>query len=359
MAWSIRSLAEASQAIRGAFRQHLPGTDTALKNNFVTIVAKVLAGMSQEFELRMGFVARQIFARTASLPFLILHGADVGIFRKPAAAARGIIEGSGEPNRVYSGGIRFLSGNITYVSTGPVQASSVGLVAFEVVAEEKGAFTNRDVGGVLTLSDPGLNPSLGNDFAVGSAGLGGGADVEDIEDLRSRILFRKANPPGAGKLSDYERIVRDVPGVLKAWAYRDGVSPSFLVVFFLFAGRPDRIPSDGDKVVVQAAVDASRMIRVNDSVAEAPTAVPLDPVIADLSTDSEDVRRRIADAIDAVLYERARPGVDSDVFWLSRSWIAEAISGAVGEDSHRLVWPADDLPYTGGRYPVIGTISYE
>lgn len=358
MAWSIRSLAEASQAIRGAFRQHLPGTDTALKNNFVTVVAKVLAGVSQEFELRMGFVARQIFARTASLPFLILHGADINIFRKPASSASGIIEGTGEPNRVYPAGIRFVSGNSTYVSSSPAQTSPVGVVLFAVAAEDKGGATNRAAGGLLTLSAPGLEPTLGTNFTVGIAGLGGGADIEDIEDFRGRVLFRKANPPGAGKLSDYERIARDVPGVLKAWAYRDGVTPSFIVVFFLFAGRPDRIPTEGDKLVVQAAIDAQRLIRVNDSVVEPPTPVPLNPIIANLKTDSADVRARIAEAIDAVLYEKARPGVAGDVFWLSRSWIAEAISAVAGEDSHILNWPLDDLPYTGGRYPVIGTISF-
>jgi len=358
MAWSIRSLADASQAIRGAFRQHLPGTDTALKNNFVTVVTKVLAGLSQEFELRMGFVARQIFARTASLPFLVLHGADVGIFRKPAAAASGAIEGSGEPNRVYPAGIRFVSGNNIYVSSTPAQTSPTGVVLFSVTAEDKGSVTNRAAGGLLTLSAPGLEPTLGSNFTVAAAGLGGGADIEDIEDFRARILFRKANPPGAGKLSDYERIARDVPGVLKAWAYRDGVTPSFIVVFFLFDGRPDRIPSEGDKLVVQAAIDAQRLIRVNDSVVELPTPDPLNPIIANLKTDSADVRARIAAAIEDVLYKKARPGVAGDVFWLSRSWIAEAISAVAGEDSHELQWPPDDLPYTGGRYPVTGAISF-
>lgn len=358
MAWSIRSLAEASQAIRGAFRQHLPGTDTALKNNFVTVVTKVLAGMSQEFELRMGFVARQLFARTAALPFLILHGADVGIYRKSASGAGGVIEGMGAPNFIYPAGLRFVSGNNTYVSISPAQASPTGAALIAVAAEDRGSATNREAGGLLTRADPGLYPTLGSDLTVGASGLGGGADIEDVEDLRARVIFRKANPPGAGKLSDYERIVRDVPGVLKAWGYRDSMTPSFIVVFFLFADRPARIPTAGDKIIVQAAVDAQRMIRVNDSVVEAPTPDPLNPVIANLVNDSEDIRARIATAIDKVLYERARPGIAGNVFWLSRSWIAEAISSVAGEDSHELNWPLDDLPYTSGRYPVVGTVSF-
>ncbi len=47
-----RSLSEISQSVRGAFRQWLPGTDSALKNNFVTIAGKVLAMIAHEYELR-------------------------------------------------------------------------------------------------------------------------------------------------------------------------------------------------------------------------------------------------------------------------------------------------------------------
>lgn len=359
MAWQIRSLDDASAAIRGAFRRFLPGTDTALKNNFVTVVVKVLAGLSHEFELRMGYLARQLFASTASLPFLRLHGADVGIFQKAASASQGSIEGEGQGNTLYPSGIRFVSGADTYVSTAPAQASANGSVVFQVAAETKGANTNRNAGGILTIADPGLYPTLGANWTVGSNGLGGGADIENTEDFRARVLFRKANPPGAGKLSDYERIVRDVPGVLKAWAYRDSLTPSFMAVFFLFDGRPNRIPTDGDVLVVQAALDAARLIRVNDSVVVAPTPVALNPVIAGLSADTEAIRSAIAAAIETVLYERARPGIPGDIFWLSRSWIAEAISQVTGEDRHELNWPLNDLPYTNGEYPVIGTVSFE
>lgn len=358
MAWSIRSIDEASAAIRGAFRRFLPGTDTALKNNFVTITAKVLAGMSHEFELRMAYLARQIFARTASLPFLVLHGADVGIFRKPPSSAKGVIIGAGAASTIYPAGIRFVSGTSTYVSTSPAQADALGVVRFMVEAEGKGASLNRDAGGAMTLSDPGLQPTLGPAFVVGPDGLGGGADIEDIEDFRDRVLFRKASPPGAGKLTDYERIVRDVPGVLKAWAYRRPLSPGYLVVYFLFKGRPDRIPTDGDVLVAQAALDAQRLIRIDRSVVAAPTPEPLNPIIGNLSTDSVAVRDGIAAAIDAVLYERAMPVPPGETFWLSRSWISEAVSQVTGEDSHVLLWPLDDLPYTNGRYPVIGEVTY-
>lgn len=358
MAWQIRSLTEASARVRGAFRQYLPGTDTSLANNFVTVTVKVIAALAHEFELRMAYLSKQLFARSAEKQFLVQHAAELGIYRKPAAAAQGSIIGSGTANVTYPAGIRFASGSVTYLSTAPASADPLGAVTFTVMAESVGAATNRDADGVMAIADPVLWPDLSTEWVVGSAGIGGGADTESDDSLRARTLYRKANPPGGGKLSDYEAIALDVPGVVKAWAFRQPLAPGFLAVYFLFAGRPNLIPTEGDVLIVQAAIDAKRLIRIDDSVAVAPTPVPLELTIDLLATDSQAVRDAIAAAVAAMLVDRARPGIPGDTFTLSRSWISEAISGVTGEDRHVLAWPLDDVTYTNGQYPVPGTITY-
>ncbi|MGO7901568.1 baseplate J/gp47 family protein [Rhizobium ruizarguesonis] len=358
MAWAIRSLPEAAARVRGAFRQYLPGTDTALKNNFVTVTAKVLAALAHEFELRMAYLSKQLFARTAEKQFLVQHAAEFGIYRKPAAAAQGVTIGSGTPNVTYPAGIRFASGSVTYLSIAPASADPLGAVNLTVMAEARGAVTNRDADGALTLAEPVLWPDLSSEWLVGPAGLGGGADNESDDDLRARTLYRKANPPGGGKLTDYEGIALDVPGVVKAWAFRRPLAPGFIAVYFLFAGRPNLIPTAGDVLIVQAAIDAKRLIRIDDSVVVAPTPALLDLTVDLLTTDSQAVRDAIAAAVAAMLVERSRPGIPGDTFTLSRSWISEAISGVTGEDRHVLAWPLDDVTYTNGQYPVPGTITY-
>src|SRR5690606_7835088 len=147
-----------------------------------------------------------------------------------------------------------------------------------------------------------------------------GADRESDESFRARILFRKRNPPGGGKLTDYENIARSVPGVLKAWAFRAPLAPGFLVVHFLFEGREDFIPQSGDVAVVQAAIDAQRLIRVDDSVAVAPVARPIDVEIDGLSFDTPETRAAVETAIRAMFLERCRPGIAGDTFTVSRSW---------------------------------------
>ncbi len=357
MAWSIRSLDDASAAIRGAFRRWLPGSDTALKNNFVTVVVKVLAGIAHEFELRMGYLARQMFLTSATGKFLELHCADVGIYRKQASAAAGRAAGTAAASTAYPAGIRFVSGNVTYVSTAAATSGADGSLTLAVIAETKGSHTNRDGGGLLSLADPGLYPDLSSTFEVDADGLGGGADIETNESLKARGLQRKRNPPGAGTLSDYEREVRAVAGVTQAWAFR-GANPGDVFVYFLFEGRPGFIPEASDVTVVQAALDARRLIRSDASEVVAPTAHPVDVTISGLSQDTPEIRTAIEAAIANVYLTKCRPGIAGNSFTLSRSWIGEAISEVIGEERHVLVAPAADIVLTGGEFPTPGTYSY-
>jgi uncharacterized phage protein gp47/JayE len=357
MPWTIRPIAEISTRVRGAYRQYLPGTDDALKNNFVTITAKVVATLASEFEMRMGALVRQMFLSTATGRWLEQHCYEVGIFRKPAARATGAITGTGTAGETYPAGIRFYSGSTIYVSTAAATAAGDGAIAITVRAERAGASGNRDSGGAVGLADGGLYPTLSATFTVASGGLGGGADIEDDESLRARGLQRKQNPPGGGTLTDYERITLAVPGVLKAWAYRMQ-SPGSLVVLFLFEGRENYIPLSADVAVVQAAIDDERLIRVDDSVAAAPIAEPIDIEIEGLATDTADVRAAISAAISAMFLARCKPGIDAAPFTLSVSWIAEAISQTVGEERHTLNAPAADITLTGGKFPVLGEVEY-
>ncbi|MBB3608679.1 baseplate J/gp47 family protein [Rhizobium sp. BK602] len=358
MAWTIRSLDEASARVRGAFRKYLPGTDSALANNFVTITGKVVAALAHEFELRIAYLVKQIFISSATGQFLVLLCSDVGIYRKQASAASGSVTGTGAALTTYPEGIRLISGSVTYLSDEPATSDADGAITLSVTSESKGSAANRDADGLLALADPVLYPDLGTSWTVASGGLGGGADIESYESLRARGLHRKRNPPGGGTLTDYERIVLEVSGVKAAWAFRGTLSPGTLFVFFLFEGRTNYIPLPADVAVVQAAVDAKRLIRVDDSVVVAPTARPVDITIDSLSGDTPEIRAAIAAAISAMFLAKCRPGIPGNTFILWKAWIDEAISGVSGEDRHVLVQPSADIVLTDGQFPTLGTITY-
>lgn len=353
-----RSLDALGAQARGFFRRYLPGTDAWLWPNFTAVTAKVLALTVRQIDLRIDWLYRQLFVRTTTwLPILRMHGADYRIYLKPAAAAAGPVTGAGQPGAAYPAGVRWLSGMVTYVATSGFTAAGDGSFVALVQAETTGSATNRDAGAPMTLVDPALYPTLSDEAEAGVGGLGGGADVEDIEAFRARILDRKARPPQGGALPDYERFALEVPGVVKAWAFQFTNGIGSVAVFFLFAGRPNLIPDAGDVAAVQAYIDAKRLIRVDDAVAVAPVAAPVNVTIADLAVDTDEVRAAIAANLASMFLARARPGVTANPFVLSRSWIGEAISAATGEDSHTLVTPASDLSFDD-TYPVLGTVTY-
>jgi uncharacterized phage protein gp47/JayE len=358
MAFAARSLDTISKAIRGDLRREMPGTDAAIWPNTLAVFSKVVAMAVHLVELRLVWIYRQIFASTADASNLERHAYEYGLARRPASRAVGYIVGTGTPDTVYPAGIGFLSGTDLYRTASDALASANGDVIMLVASEKTGAAMNRDAGATLNLVDAALQPSLGGQAVVDSRGLGGGADVETDDALRARVLDRKRRPPQGGAYSDYEQFALTVPGVKKAWAWAFADGPGTVGVWFLFDGREDFIPTPADVLVVREAIEALRLIRARLFVS-APIPAPLDITITGLSDDTQATRDAIEASLKAMLYERAKPGVAIEAFVLSRSWVSQAISEAIGEDRHKMVLPADDVTFTGGEYPVLGTVTYQ
>ena len=357
MAYLPRSLDAISQSVRGLYRQYMPGTDASLKENVTHVLGKVQALMGRDYELRLKVLARQMFLRTADEAHAIAHCADYRIYRKAAAAASGSIDVTGLANETYPQGLRFVTGNLTFATIAPFTTDGTGAASVAVLAEATGAQGNLAAGTVLNLLDPQTAPTLTQTVAVGVSGFGGGADLESIESLKARGLARKAQPPNGGALHDYENWAMEVPGVVKAWAIPFANGLNTIAVLFLFEGRTNLIPTQADVDAVNAYLLPRQMVRM-DPVAAAPVAEPVNVEIADLVGDTPETRVLIDAALAQLYLDRGVPGTDADPFTLSRSWIGEAISQVVGEDSHRLILPADDLTLTGGKVPVPGTVTY-
>ena len=357
MSFTVRTLDAISRTIRGDLRRELPGTDATIWPNTLSVFAKVFAAAIHEVDLRSRWIYRQVFVSTADGEHVARHAYEYGMARKPASRATGLVETAGTPDTVYPAGIAFLSGNLRYVSSGDVRSGEDGAVSFLVHSEARGAAMNRAAGETMRLADPALHPTLDAEATVAAGGIGGGADVESDDSLRARVLDRRRRPPQGGATSDYEQFARAVPGVTKAWAHRFAYGPGTVGVWFLFEGREDGIPEPADVAVVREAIEARRLIRADLQVL-APVPFPVDVHIEGLSRDTESARAAIRASLAAMFAERARPGVAVSAALFSRSWIAEAISIAAGEDFHNLVAPAGDIILNDGRMPVLGDVTY-
>lgn len=362
MAFQTRSLDEISRGVRGALRQYLPGTDASLKQNVLTVIAKVVALFAHEYELRLKWIFDQLFLSTATSERIVrMHAAEYGLFQKPAAPASGLIEGAGQAHMVYPAGVRFSAGGTTYVTTAPFTANALGAFDAAVTAETSGLATNRDEGAVLLLADPGLYPTLGQEVTVSEGGLGGGADIESMDALRVRALKRKASPAQGGALADYERWSLEVSGVVNVWAalFANGVGR--VGAWVLFEGRENGIPTAADLAAVDAHIADKRLVRAGFTAA-APMPVAVDLTIA-LSPDTAAQRKAVTDSLKAFFDAtrrdtRIRPGLPGDPFTLPLAWISEVISTTAGENRHRLIAPASEPVFDPGELPVFGAITW-
>lgn len=358
MASTPRTLDAISAKIRGDLRRELPGTDATVWPNNLSIFAKVFALAVHELDLRFAWAYRQIFASTADARHLERHAYEYGLARKGASRATGEVTTTGDPDTVYPAGIGYWSDGALYRSAGEALSGGDGSLTLTLVAETAGAAMNRDTDETLTLADPALYPTLDAEATVGADGIGGGADTETDASLRARVLDRKRRPPQGGAASDYEQMARAVPGVTKAWAWPFANGPGTVGVWFLFEGRDNGIPTASDVLAVRTQLEARRLIRAGLSVS-APIPQAVDVTISGLSPDTQTVRAAVEASLATMLAERGRPGVASSPFVLSRSWIGEAISIAVGEGRHELVDPPGDVTFVDGRMPVLGTVTYE
>ncbi|WP_027057360.1 baseplate J/gp47 family protein [Mesorhizobium loti] len=357
MAWTVLSPTEISARLRGALRRYLPGTDALVSPSNLTAIVKTFAAGLHDMHLRGAWLYQQIFASTASKQHLERHGAELGIYRRPMSRAEGYVTLNGYADTVYPAGIGFIFGARLYQSATDARSDLAGVVTLLLLSADYGAVTNVAAGETMQRADPTQFPNLDLEATVAADGIGGGADTELDASLLARILDRKRWPPQGGAYSDYEKFAREVPGVSQAWALPFADAPGTVGVWFLFEGRENGIPEAGDIAIVQESLEARRLIRAVLSVS-APIPLALDVTISMLITDTIQTRAAISASIAAMLVKRARPGVVASPFALSRSWVAEAISLAVGEDSHVLIQPSGDITYIDGHMPVLGTINY-
>lgn len=360
MAFQIPSLRDLSNGFRNAFRQRLPGTDAYVEPNNLSIAADVFSLGTFELYQRLRWLSRQLFASTADAEHLERHAFEFGLTRKPASPAVGKIAIGQKVRKpeVIPAGVRFIRADgVSYVTVAPGTFVN-GSTTVGVRAETAGQSTNLSGLSRLTLDPNSTQDNLNPAATVTTAGLSGGADVEDDESLRDRVLFRKRNPPHGGAVADYVAWAREVPGCTRAFAASFVPVSGAVTVYPLFHGLfPNGIPDANSVALVQAHLNRKRPVTAR-VYAVAPKAVPVNVRIDNLSPDNAQTREAVQDEIREVFAERAVVILAGSSSTFFRSWISEAVSRATGESAHSLVLPAADVTLNAGEIAVPGTITF-
>jgi uncharacterized phage protein gp47/JayE len=86
---------------------------------------------------------------------------------------------------------------------------------------------------------------------VASAGITGGADIEPIDELLDRLLFRKRNPPVGGAVHDYVLWARELPGVSRAWAFDVWHGSGTVGLAWVYDDRAIITPTAADRTTME------------------------------------------------------------------------------------------------------------
>ncbi|MDO8776617.1 MAG: baseplate J/gp47 family protein [Burkholderiaceae bacterium] len=330
------------------FESRLPGVLVRLRVSVIGVINRVVAGGLSALYKYAEQLNKNVWPDICDQEELPKHGARWGKPQREAEFSTGDAHFTGvDTSPIAVGTVVQRSDEVQYETTvaGVIAAGVATVPVRALVAGQDG---NALIGTALNLTSsvPGINAAV-----VAATALAGGADVEDPEAWRARILERIRNPPQGGADYDYEDWALSVPGVTRAWTYPHEQGSGTVVVRFVREDDAFPIPDAGEVAAVQAAIDAKRPTTAHTYVV-APIAVPQAFTIQVTPNTSE-----VKVAIEAELRELYRnEAVPGGTMLLSHQ--REAISIAAGETDHVMTVPSANQTHTTGQFPTFGGITW-
>ncbi|MFZ5715749.1 MAG: baseplate J/gp47 family protein [Bradyrhizobium sp.] len=320
------------------------------------------------------YIQKQKFALTADSENLDRHGEELGLARRPRAPAQGVVDISvGAAVSLAVAAVFRRADGVEYIATAGGATTGAGVLSVPVTCAADGQNTNAIAGTPLAIVS-GLDGDPAATAQVASGGLVAGADDEDDESFRARILFRKRNPPHGGSAADYVMWTGEVPGVSVTGARPDvfverlWLGPGSVRVFpLMFDLYANGIPQAADVQRVKDHLETVRPAGARVAV-HAAQAVPINITINGLQPNTVAVQEAVLAELRAAFRRNARvAGIDVDIgnmdylakpTTFSRSWIWQAVANASGEQRHIIVAPAADQALTPGQMATLGTVTF-
>jgi uncharacterized phage protein gp47/JayE len=351
MPWTTPTLNEVRQQNRDYITARLHSA-AMVPNSVLRVLSDGNAGLAFLVLLYIDWLALQLLPDTAETEWLDRH-ADIwlpGNGRKPATFASGSGTVTGIDGTILPQGTQLTgSAGVLYET---IEQITVGVepTPGAIRAIDPGKAGNLDEGSSIAF----VGAIAGVDGTVTIVEMTGGVDIESDDDLRERVLERIQQPPMGGAQYDYVAWAKQVPGVTRAWAFPEQ-GPGTMTVRFLMdelRADDDGWPQPDDIIAVKDYIDLKRPVTVKDCYVQAPIKQFLDMTISNLAMDDAATRASIEQEIQDMLFVKAAPGQT-----IYRSWVDEAITNAVGEDHHNLVFDDAVMP-APGYMAVLETILY-
>lgn len=346
-----------------------------IRHTLERALATATAGLAHTQHGHLEFAARQVIWDTADDEFLVrwaeMFLAPNGRKQPTKASFPVLLTGTLAEAPIDAGTRMTRADGVVFETT--AAAALPALEPFEVQvavqAVDAGSDGNTVPGAVLTLESAvaDIEPEA---TVVGDEAqpIGGGSDLERIEDLRARFMAHLQTPPKGGGPGDYEAWALEVEGVTRAWELPLQLGPDTVLVLFVqdvfdadgfwesttFPSEPDALEVE-DYIAARCPVTigAENLLGERGITVQAPVQLELNPTIA-LSPNTAEVQAEVTLQLQDLLLRSAEPGGT-----LRLSQIREAISLAPGEDFHTLVSPVADVVAEATELLVLGTPVYQ
>jgi len=350
---TLQSLINRSQA---DIEAELPGANARLRRTNLNILAKILSGLAHGLYGYLQWIADQVIYDKAE-GSILRRWASIWLEQpvKPATFAVGPVTLTGINGVIIEAGTVLIRGDGIEYETDEEATIAAGSATVQVTALTAGQTGNAVAGVALTMTSPiaGVN---GNAI-VAAGGLTSGADEEEDDSIRARLISRIQQPPHGGAQHDYVTWALEVPGVTRAWCYPGELGVGTVVVRFVRDDDADVIPDAAEVEAVQDYIDERRPVTADVSVV-APIPDPIDFVFSDLTPNDAATRAAIEAELRDLLSREAEPngtGVEGKILI---SHIREAISVAAGERNYVLDSPNADITHTTGQMATLGNITW-
>ncbi|HAG3149567.1 TPA: baseplate J/gp47 family protein [Salmonella enterica] len=339
--------------------QHLPGSLPGSRETTVHAIAYAQAGLSAMEHEHLAWISRQIIASDADEDELLKHCAFWGVIRKQPNRAAGPVNLAYYDTANLAADTRLQRADGALFRVSKAISGNAGTVQAVLEAVEPGLAGNCPEGTILTFVTP--VAGIQSEAIVAPGGLTGGANVESVAELLSRLLFRVQNPPSGGTAYDYVRWAREVPGITRAWCLPRLNGGGSVGVAFVLDNNPDIFPTETDIKRVQDYIAGHRDpatgymtgspegIIVN-MVKLTPKRVNFQIRIAPKTPENQAAVKK---ALSTLFYNEAKPG---DVIFVSA--YVRAISGVMTLNDFELRSPSESSSASNTELLTLGDIEW-
>ncbi len=244
-------------------------------------------------------------------------------------------------------------------TTGATFTNNSGFIA--VQADVSGLDSNLDPFTSMTLQTPisGIDDGCG----ANTAGFTGGADQEETEAFRDRLLDIIRNPVAHFNVSDITRIAKAVSLVTRVFVQEVTPSDGQVTIYPMVDNESNTIPGAATVTAVKNAVLAIKPANTSDAdvIVSAPTGVdsPFVFTAASLNPDTSTMRTSIENNLKQFFAESVEVGTDvtEDSY---RAAIQSTVDTITGDAmiSFALTAPSGDLAATSSQIRTLGSFTW-